>query len=258
VYAYLSKFLPLLVLPLGVAIWCSLLALICLRYRKLKTSAAFLAIGLVVLWVAALPVVASKLYRGLESAYPAIPIAEVSAGGCIILLGGVVDAALKPRVEIEMSDAVDRVYKTAALFRAGKAPLVIVTAGNQPWSKSDRHEAELIRDLLVEWGVSPDSILLEGSSRNTRENALYSRNIIQAIGCQRPLLVTSAAHMSRAVAAFAQVGVKVVPVSTDIKIANTRHLTVMDFIPNAGALAMTSDALREWMGQRIYQWQEWN
>ncbi len=44
-------------------------------------------------------------------------------------------------------------------------------------------EADLIRDLLMEWGVPKDAIFLEGSSRNTRENALYSKNILNAINC---------------------------------------------------------------------------
>jgi uncharacterized SAM-binding protein YcdF (DUF218 family) len=257
-YAYLSKFLPLLVLPLGVAIWCSLLALVCLRYRKLKTSAAFLAIGLVVLWVAALPVVASKLYRGLESAYPAIPIAEVPAGGCIILLGGVVDAAPEPRVEIELSDAVDRVYKTAALFRAGKTPLVIVSAGNQPWSSDGPTEASLIGELLVTWGVPPDALRLEGRSRNTRENALNAKPLLRANDCDEPLLVTSAAHMGRAVRAFRAVGVAVIPLPVDFRARRGAVLSVLDFLPDARALAMTSDALREWMGRKVYEWRGWN
>ncbi len=55
----------------------------------------------------------------------------------MIVLGGALGAALPPRVDVEMNEAVDRIYKTAALYRAGKAPAVIVTGGNQPWSESD-------------------------------------------------------------------------------------------------------------------------
>ena len=141
---------------------------------------------------------------------------------------------------------------------AGKGRTVIVTAGNQPWSESRWTEAELIRDQLVEWGVPHDSIMLEGSSRNTRENAVYSRNIINAIGCSSSLLVTSAAHMPRAMAAFQSINVMVTPVSTDVRIVKHEGQSVMAYLPDAHALAMTSDAIREWIGQKFYAFKGWN
>ena len=100
--------------------------------------------------------------------------------------------------------------------------------------------------------------MLEGSSRNTRENAQYSKNIVDAIACETVLLVTSAAHMTRSVAAFKAVGLTVYPVSTDIRAADRRGVLVTDYLPSADALAMTSDGLREWIGQKVYQMQGWN
>jgi uncharacterized SAM-binding protein YcdF (DUF218 family) len=258
VYVYLSKILPLLVMPLSVALLLLLVALMLLRSGRKRISAGFLVLAMAVLWVASTPLVANLLYGGLERKYPAMPLDQVPAGGCIIVLGGAVGAPIPPRVDIEFSEAVDRVYKTAELYRAGKAPYVIVTGGNQPWTKSGTAEAELIRDVLMEWGVPEDSIFLEGSSRNTRENAIYSKNIINAINCEQPLLVTSAAHMPRAVAAFDSVGLAVTPVSTDVRVAGTGFPALVEFLPNAQALAMTSDAIREWIGQWVYSLKGWN
>jgi uncharacterized SAM-binding protein YcdF (DUF218 family) len=153
---------------------------------------------------------------------------------------------------------VDRIYKAAALYRAGKTPVVIVTGGNQPWSESKTAEADLIRDLLIEWGVPAEAILLEGSSRNTRENALYSKNIMDSIGCEDALLVTSAAHMPRAAAAFRSVGLTVTPVSTDVRAPQRKLPILINFLPSADALEMTTDAIREWLGQQVYAWQGWN
>jgi len=258
VYVYLSKILPVFVMPLGVVFVLLLVALILLRYGRKRISAGVLTLAMAVLWVSSMPLTANLLYRNIESHYPPIPLDQVPVGGCIIVLGGVVGAPILPRVDIEFNEAIDRVYKTAALYRAGKAPYVIVTGGNQPWSEFGAAEAELIREVLVEWGVPEDVIFLEGSSRNTRENALYSQNIINAIACEQPLLVTSAAHMQRAVAAFSSVGTGVTPVVTDVRVAGTGLPGVMDFFPSAQALAMTSDAIREWIGQKVYAMQGWN
>ena len=257
-YVYLSKILPIFAMPLGVVFFLLLVALIFLRRDRKRIAAGVLVLAMAVLWVASMPLTANMAYRNIESHYSPLPLDQVPAGGCIIVLGGVVGAPILPRIDIEMNDAIDRVYKAAELFRAGKAPYVIVTGGNQPWSESGVAEAELIREVLMEWGVPEDVIFLEGSSRNTRENALYSRNILNSISCEQPLLVTSAAHMPRAVAAFDSVGVRVTPVVTDVRVAGTGLPAVMDFIPSAGALAMTSEAIREWIGQKVYAMQGWN
>ena len=257
-YVYLSKILPIFVMPLGVVFVLLLVALIFLRRDMKRTAAGLLTLAMIVLWVASMPLTANLVYSGIESRYPPMPLDQVPTGGCIIVLGGVVEAPILPRVDIEFKDAIDRVYKTAELYRAGKAPYVVVTGGNQPWSESGVAEAELIREVLMEWGVPEEAIFLEGSSRNTRENALYSQNLLNAINCEQPLLVTSAAHMQRAVAAFNSVGTGVTPVVTDVRVAGAALPAVMDFFPDAKALAMTSDAIREWIGQKVYSMQGWN
>jgi len=256
-YVYLSKILPIFVMPLGIVIVLALVALL-LREKKHRTSTALLALAIVVLWVSSMPIVAHTLGHNMESHFPPVAIEDVQAGGCVIVLGGAVGAPIAPRVSVDLNDAVDRVYKTAQLYKAGKAPIVIVTGGNQPWSVSGVAEAELIRDLLMEWGVPKDVIFMEGSSRNTRENALYTKSIIDTTLCESPLLVTSAAHMPRAVAAFMAVGIRVTPISTDIRVTDKKSLSVMDFIPDSRALAETSDAIREWVGQKVYALQGWN
>jgi len=60
------------------------------------------------------------------------------------------------------------------------------------------------------------------------------------------------------VAAFRSVGVPVIPVSTDVRVIDGGRPALMNFLPSADALAMTSEALREWIGQWVYSMQGWN
>jgi uncharacterized SAM-binding protein YcdF (DUF218 family) len=258
VYVYLSKILPLFVMPIGVTLFFALVALFLLRKGKPNFASAFVVLAFVYLWVMSTPIVGKNLYQRIESNYPAVPVSQVPEAGCMIVLGGVMGDAAPPRVDVEMYESIDRVYKTAELFNAGKAPYVIVTGGNQPWSRSREAEADLIKGLLVEWGVPEDAILLEGSSRNTRENAMFTKNLVDSIHCDDSLLITSAAHMPRAMAAFQVAGVSVTPVSTDVRVADSGHTTIMDFLPDAHALKMSSDAIRELIGQWVYEMREWN
>ena len=208
---YLSKILPLLVLPVGIVIELSLLALLFQLRKYRKTSIVFLSGALLVLWGSSTPIVATSLYAKLEQVYPPVAILDIPARRCIVLLGGSVVPVASPGMDIDMLDSVDRLRKAAQLYRTGKGRLVIVTAGNQPWSNYAQTEAQVIKILLEEWGVPPGVVVLDGASRNTRENALNSAILLEENGCGEPLLVTSAAHMPRSVATFQKVGVEVFP-----------------------------------------------
>lgn len=205
-----------------------------------------------------MPVVAEALMGYLEGVYPAQRLAEIPKRKCLVLLGGAVAPPIYPRVEVELVDSSDRVRIAARLYREGKVDVVIVTAGNHPFSRHSTAEAEIIAPLLQEWGVPLHAIRIEALSRNTRENALNSKILILEEQCGPPLLVTSAAHMPRAVAAFAAVGIDVTAVSTDIRITPGTSLRLNDFLPDAGAMATTSAALRELLGQLVYRWRGWN
>jgi len=256
-YLYLSKILPLLILPVGIVIELSLIALLFQLSGKRRTATVFLFGALLVLWVSATPLVAKNLYGKLEQVHPPVAILDIPARRCIVLLGGAVQPVMPPRQDIDMSGSVDRVRKAAQLFRLGKGRLVIVTAGNLPWAQFSQTEAQATEILLKEWGVPDAAIVLEGKSRNTRENAMNSAALLEELNCGEPLLVTSAAHMPRSVAAFLKVGVEVFPVSTDVRVVWGSGFTVFDFLPDAGALKMTTDAVREWLGQRVYEVRGW-
>ena len=247
-----------MVLPIGLVIELSLIALFFLWKGWRKTSTTFLLSAMLVLWAASMPFLAHTLLGKLEQDYPAVMMTEVPVRHCIVLLGGAVEPVLPPRIDIDMHEAVDRVRKAAQLFRAGRGRLIIVTGGNQPWSPFIEPEADAMRTLLLEWGVPPEAIVLEGESRNTRENAVYTIELMENLDCGEPLLVTSAAHMKRSVLVFDKLDVSVFPVSADVRVIKNPNLTLLDFLPDADALNMTTNAMREWIGQRVYQWQGWN
>ena len=214
--------------------------------------------SMLMLWVSSMPVVADKLLGRLEQQYPAVTLADIPSSECIIVLGGAVEPVLAPRVDVELKEAADRVRKAAGLYAAGKGKHVIVTGGNQPWSPFEQSEAAAIKLLLMEWGVPDSAILLDESSRNTRENVVNTWEILQKKPCVTPLLVTSAAHMARSVASFEIVGIKVFPVPADVRVVNAPELTVFDFLPNVEALDKTTDAMHEWVGHIYYKLRGWS
>lgn len=255
---YLTKILPLLLMPISIALALALVALLLLLKKKQKGAAFSLLAAVFILWISSLPSVAGKLVWSLERQYPPMPIDEIPQEDCIIVLGGVLGAQLFPRVETELTEAIDRVYQAARLYRSGKGKTLIITAGNQPWQQQDIAEAELIKGILEEWGVDRQSIVLDSSSRNTHENAENGAVLVRESGCRTSLLVTSAWHMPRAVASFNKSGVDVVPVSVDVHLVSGPFTSVAGLIPQAEALATTSRMIHEWMGIWVYRWRGWN
>jgi uncharacterized SAM-binding protein YcdF (DUF218 family) len=97
------------------------------------------------------------------------------------------------------------VYAVRA-WREGGFKAIVLSGGGPPGVSS----AEAMRDFLVAQGISRESIWLESRSRSTRENALFSKPILDQLP-GRKVLLTSDFHMYRACRAFKKVGIEVLP-----------------------------------------------
>ena len=142
------------------------------------------------------------------------------------------------------------------LWRAGKAQTIIVSGGNGPWGRPSANEASLAAELLQAYGVPPDSIIVEGNSRNTHENAINTAGVWRERHFRSGLLVTSATHMPRAIASFRKAGLDVAPWPADLR-GGDPPTSVFDFLPDANALEMTTTAIKEWLGLAVYRLRGW-
>ncbi len=254
---FLSKLLPVFVYPLGLAIVIGLATLVLMLLRFFRTAAVLLALGIALLWLGSTPLIANWLYASLEEEYPAVAIASLPKADIAIVLGGILGQPTPPREAPVASPTYDRLLQTARIYRAGKVATILVSGGNLPWASGFVPEAELIADLLVELGVPRDAIVLETNSANTHENAVNSSALMREKNWRTALLVTSAAHMPRAIASFQRAGVNPIPAPADVEVTYPIFENVLDLIPDAGALKRTSDALKEYLGLLAYRAAGW-
>ena len=250
---FLSKLLPIFVYPVGLAILAGIAALVLSIVGFVRTSRVILTAGVALLWIASTPLFANWLYSQLEAKYPPVTVEALPRADVVIVLGGAVGQPLPPRITADASEAVDRVLHAARIFHAGKGETILVSGGNLPWRATAKPEAELIAELLVELSVPRLAIALETESRNTRENAVNSAKIIKAKGWQSVILVTSGAHMPRALVEFRRAGVDAMPATTDIRVSGPLYQSVLDLFPTAASLAGTTDALKEYLGSFVYK-----
>jgi len=254
---FLSKLLPIFVSPLGLTLTFVAFAFILsfTRFRRLVRAA--LALAFVILFTASMPVVGNALLSRIETRYPPLPVADHTPSDVAILLGGALGQPLPPRVTPDIGEPGDRILHAWRLWREGKVANIIVSGGNLPWQPSVAPESELIASMLRELGVPPEAILLDEASRNTFENALQSRAIWNAEGFRTGYLVTSAAHMPRALAVFRRAGLPVQPSPTDFRVRAPLYDGILDFLPNPEALARTTAAIREMIGLAVYRMRGW-
>ena len=260
-FVFLSKLLPLLAYPLGLA---CVLVLLGLFVRQERWRRGFLILALLVIWVGGNRWVSVELARSLEWQY--LPPDEIPPAEVIVLLGGGTAPVEYPRQIVEVNSGGDRVIYAAWLYHQGKAPHILVSGGMLDWSERGSSPAVEMAVLLKMLGVPDQAMWLEAESRNTYENAVNSARILQEKGIQRILLVTSAAHMPRAVRLFEAQGLEVVPLPTDFTVTvgggdeetygDWRSLAI-GFFPTVDNLSLTTRILKEYFGIMVYQLRGW-
>ena len=173
-----------------------------------------------------------------------------------MVLGGGIRPVSGNSVYPDLGPAADRVLHAARLYHAGKAPVIIVSAGNVWGDPNNQTEADASRTILRAFGVPEDVVVIEGSSRNTRQNAVLTAELAASRGIRRILLVTSAWHMPRAAAAFRRTELDVVPAATDHPHPSEMPW-ILAILPHADALALSTSALKEYLGLLVYRLRGW-
>jgi len=243
VFFFLSKTLDALFSPLT---WAALLIAAGLLKRRRPIALA----GLGVLLLFSLEPFANLLLYALEKGAPSTYRGDVPYDA-VILLGGAVERATTPG-QPSYNDNVERLLETYDLLRADRARFAIVSGGAVDARASAPVEADVLAGQLVDWGVDPERVIVEGRSRNTHDNAVESKRIALERGFTRLLVVTSAYHMPRALGCFRAVGVPVDALPVDYRAYDYKHFSG-SWLPRANALERSTMVLREWFGRGVYR-----
>lgn len=234
------------------------MALLVLAYGAalLKKRASFHILflsALFILYLFSIEPVSDALLRPLERKHLSNNLTELKADA-IVVLSGDVRKRVFPRNDIEVGG--NRVIKAVRLFAQKAAPIMIMTGGSGDLFDQSFKEAVLMKDLAIEFGVPKDKILVETQSRNTRENVVYTKQMLDKMKAKKIILVTSAFHVPRSYALFKKAGVDAVPVPTDFVVTDEKY-SPFSFIPNSGNLSLSSIAIKEYVGLFVYRLMGW-
>ena len=197
----LAKLATALISPLGTSILLGALALLMAAggSRRLSFLLGTLAFAWITIW--SMPTASLWLRAQVEMRFPREALKELPKADAIIVLGGGIEPPAQKGASPNLQAAADRVWYGAQLYKAGKARLIILSGGSEP-GLDLTSEAAAMRVLLLDLGVPSSAMLLEEKSRNTRENAGFTGQMLKERKLKHILLVTSALHMRRAIALF--------------------------------------------------------
>ena len=229
---------------------CLVVALIVLGiYLRKKSRAGAVACVLLagITWAGSTKVFSDLLLRPLENAYSTPEKAE---GDVIVVLSGGARGSWSAfsAGEALSTSTLERASVAALLQK--KTGLPVLISGGRPFTLEP--EASSAANYLLERGVPLKSILTESDSRDTLENAKYSRKICADNGFKRVILLTSAYHMPRALYAFRKAGFENVvpfPVCRIGRPEARRYLR--NYLPGSGGDA--DRAINEYLGLLFYR-----
>ena len=244
---FLSKFLPLLVLPIGITLILLGVGIVTRRRTWLTAAAA-------VLWVSSTPLMAAALTGFVEGQATRGRAGAASPVDAIVVLSTGRTLAPGPEAVSEWTDA-DRFFAGVELFQAGKAAILVFTGGWSPTEPVGPLEGDVLADYAVRMNIPRYQVLTTGRVRNTSEEAAAVSALLKARQTDVPriLLVTSAFHMPRARLLFERAGLAVSEFPVDFAGSGGGPVGVMSFVPTAGALAQTQVAMRELFGRLYYR-----
>jgi uncharacterized SAM-binding protein YcdF (DUF218 family) len=171
-----------------------------------------------------------------------------------IVLGGM--GRIDERQErFDFGHSGDRLFQTLELYHKKRISKLLITGGSGSISKPNHREAAYIKKYLVATSIPDSNIIIENDSRNTYENAINTKRILDSLEFKGAiLLVTSSYHMRRSMAIFQKAGYKNITPYVTNKITGLRKFEFdYCFIPNAEALFHLNLVVHEMMGYVIYK-----
>ena len=242
---YIIKWIYLWILPLG-GIIAALIAVLIYMFRHQSRGRKGLLAVTLVLYALSLEPVGDALLWPLERQCSQ-PTAQEVQRDVIVLLGG------GARAGVPDFDGTGQVGEAAAnrfltALRLQKALHLPIILSGGALLDGDANEAEIEKRLLLSLDVPSDMIYIDAKSRNTVENAAFTKALCQKNNWNHPIVVTSAFHMPRAVRFFAREEMDFTPYPCDYRASDSFHLSAYSIVPQAYILYHSCLAIKEYAG----------
>jgi uncharacterized SAM-binding protein YcdF (DUF218 family) len=246
----ISKLLAFFTLPSNLAISAVLLGTLLLFTRLARAARWLLVAACLALLTIGISPLGRVMMIALEDRFPAWDASRGAPTGFIVLGGSISAEIAIARGTAGLAGSAERL--TVVPLLAAKYPQAkfVFTGGNASIFGGPA-EADHVIPLFESFGVQPARVTIENASRNTTENAEFTRKLLDPKPGERWVIVTSAFHMPRSIGSFRAAGFDVEAYPVDYR---TTGSDGGDFFQNfGGGFAFVDTATREFLGMLMYR-----
>lgn len=246
----LSKAVAFLLMPSNLLIALGLAGTLLMATRRKRAAICMMLASLFLLAIAGFLPVGALLAQALESRFPPWDKSRGAPSG-IIVLGGEIEPLLsREHGALVVGGEGGRLIAMGQLAHAYPTTRIVYSGGDASLFGNKPAEADFVYPLLDGLGISRRQVMLESRSRNTAENAAFTKDLVRPEPGERWVLVTSALHMPRAIGCFRKVGFHVEAYPVGWRTDRQSALSISRAL--ASGLAQLDSAAYEWIGLFAY------
>lgn len=153
-------------------------------------------------------------------------------------------------------DASDRFIQTVKLYQQKHIKKIIVTGGSSKVLKNKQSlkEADFVCEQLEQMGIPKEHIIKENQSRNTHENGLYTKHVLDSLKIKPPyLIITSATHIPRATKVFEKTGIEADSYACNFATVESKFEFPESLLPSTEAFELWNTLMKENIGLMMYK-----
>lgn len=244
----LSKLLRFLISP---CFWIAILLILALIFTQRRKLILF--ITLIFFLIISNGYVISKLIYYYET--PLTPISQIKNHEIGIVLGGAARIVDADTNRLFLGPSGDRITQAIQLYKVGKIKKILFTGGNGNLKGEKTPEAISVQKYLCLLNIPDSCLIFENQSRNTYENALFSKEIIEKKKLENVsfLLITSSLHLPRSLAIFKKMNYNITPFSIDQLYDPAYRDFDYYYVPKFSNIQMLENLLHEIIGYITYK-----
>jgi len=247
----LSKILGFFAIPSNFTVSIGVIGILLLWTRFARVGRRLVVTSLIALAVLGLSPLGNTLIIPLEQRFSPWDADEGAPDGIIVLGGAISPDVSVARNDVALNESAERVTAVAELAQRYPNARIVFSGGSGALFHEEGTEAEFAARILQSFGIPYGRVLLEDRSRNTFENAVFTKELLQPKPGERWLLITSAYHLPRAIGAFRKVGFMAEPYPVDWRTRGWDD-ALRPFTTMGDGLRRTDTAVREWVGLFMY------
>lgn len=250
-FFYVSQLFSFLVMPLTVIL---IFLISGFLVKSVAWKKRLTGIGILMLLIFTNNALSTSVINAWEPAFITIKtLPEYEIG---IVLTGVTNINKTADDRTFFDKGADRATHAVQLYKEGKIKRILITGGQGFRPRNNQKEAILLANFMITAGVPERDIIIEDEAKNTWENALFTKRILEKRRenpNQRFLLITSAFHMKRAEGCFRKIGLQVDPYPVDYY-GNDNPFNIRSLIqPSPNSLTLWHKLTKEWIGILVYK-----